>query len=68
MDSRAEGDCYLLTTVPYENRDGDSAWVKTEYPALKANPNVTSIICVDVADYKKRQVIYSRGAEGGTDK
>ena len=63
----AEGDCYLLSTVPYKAPEGRSVWVETEYPALKANPNITSIICVDVADYTKRQVIYSRGAEGAAE-
>ena len=63
----AVGDCHLLSRVPYKAPEGLSVWVDSEYPALVANPNITSIICVDFTDYTNQQVIYSRGAEGATE-
>ena len=43
----AEGEYFLLSRVPYQETAGN-IWEESELPALKANPRVTRVICVDL--------------------
>lgn len=49
--------------MPYVEPSDKSIWEEVEFPALKLNPNVTRVICMDVRDNTLTQVLFDRAEE-----
>lgn len=56
----AEGECYLLTALPYEEPTRPSIWKNVELPALESNPKITRIVYLDVSNNNLTLMTFER--------
>lgn len=55
-----------LKSVPYQET-AYTIWEESKLPALKENPRVTRVICVDFRDNRQTEVVFERPVDSNQD-
>lgn len=59
---RSIGKVYLISKFPDGPCSTRSVWYRIEFPALKANPAVESVILVNYENFQQQEIFWARGS------